>query len=326
MPPPRVHVRCVRRSLRSRLTLDAFRRRAGSAVRLRSGPIEPATYCRAERTLPYGDMHMTTWFITGCSTGIGRHLAEAVLERGYNAVVTARGLGAVQDLAESYPKHGPAAFAGCDRPKPGRHRDTRRRGPVRGHRRAGEQRGLRLQGGGRGGRGGCGGAALRHQPLRPHRDDQGGAARHARATPWRDRQHLLDRRPHLPAGLGILLGLEVRAGSDVGVVARGAGAPRHHGDRGRARRLSNRLRRPFAATGQRPIADYADTAGRRRKEHDTAHGTQPGDPSRGAQAIITAVEADDPPSFSFSERTPATPSRRCSTRKARNSRSGGNSA
>ena len=44
-----------------------------------------------------------------------------------------------------------------------------------------------------------------------------------------------------------------------------------------------------------PIADYADTAGRRRKEHDTYHGTQPGDPARAAQAIITAVEAKDPP-------------------------------
>ena len=43
-----------------------------------------------------------------------------------------------------------------------------------------------------------------------------------------------------------------------------------------------------------PIADYADTAGRRRKEHDTYHGTQPGDPARAAQAIITAVEAKRP--------------------------------
>jgi NAD(P)-dependent dehydrogenase (short-subunit alcohol dehydrogenase family) len=43
------------------------------------------------------------------------------------------------------------------------------------------------------------------------------------------------------------------------------------------------------------IPDYADTAGRRRKENDTAHGNQPGDPSRAAAAIITAVEAPEPP-------------------------------
>ena len=46
-----------------------------------------------------------------------------------------------------------------------------------------------------------------------------------------------------------------------------------------------------------PIADYADTAGRRRKENDTYHGTQPGDPDRAAQAIIAAVEAREPPAL-----------------------------
>jgi hypothetical protein len=44
-----------------------------------------------------------------------------------------------------------------------------------------------------------------------------------------------------------------------------------------------------------PIADYADTAGRRRKEHDTAHGTQPGDPAKAAAALIQAVESAEPP-------------------------------
>ena len=45
------------------------------------------------------------------------------------------------------------------------------------------------------------------------------------------------------------------------------------------------------------IDDYADTAGTRRKEHDTAHGTQPGDPAKAAKAIINAVESDEPPAF-----------------------------
>ncbi len=43
------------------------------------------------------------------------------------------------------------------------------------------------------------------------------------------------------------------------------------------------------------IDDYAATAGIRRKEHDTSHGRQAGDPARGAQAIIKAVESPNPP-------------------------------
>jgi len=40
------------------------------------------------------------WFITGCSTGFGRDLARLVLDRGWRAVVTARGRDRVADLAE----------------------------------------------------------------------------------------------------------------------------------------------------------------------------------------------------------------------------------
>jgi NAD(P)-dependent dehydrogenase (short-subunit alcohol dehydrogenase family) len=43
------------------------------------------------------------------------------------------------------------------------------------------------------------------------------------------------------------------------------------------------------------IADYADTAGRRRKEHDTAHGTQPGDPARAAKALVDVVASGNAP-------------------------------
>jgi NAD(P)-dependent dehydrogenase (short-subunit alcohol dehydrogenase family) len=44
-----------------------------------------------------------------------------------------------------------------------------------------------------------------------------------------------------------------------------------------------------------PIADYAGTAGRRRKEHDTAHGNQKGDPAKAAEALVQAVESGEPP-------------------------------
>ncbi|MGI8508875.1 MAG: oxidoreductase [Gemmatimonadaceae bacterium] len=42
------------------------------------------------------------WFITGCSTGFGRELARAVLDRGYRVVVTARTPDAVRDIAEGH--------------------------------------------------------------------------------------------------------------------------------------------------------------------------------------------------------------------------------
>ncbi|WP_462264762.1 oxidoreductase [Mucilaginibacter sp.] len=42
------------------------------------------------------------WFITGCSTGFGRELARMVLSRGWNAVITARDTDKVADLAEGY--------------------------------------------------------------------------------------------------------------------------------------------------------------------------------------------------------------------------------
>ena len=40
------------------------------------------------------------WFITGCSTGFGRHLAKHVLDLGYRTVVTARKPAEVKDLED----------------------------------------------------------------------------------------------------------------------------------------------------------------------------------------------------------------------------------
>lgn len=42
------------------------------------------------------------WFITGCSTGFGRELAKLILGRGWNAVITARNADQVKDLADGY--------------------------------------------------------------------------------------------------------------------------------------------------------------------------------------------------------------------------------
>lgn len=39
-----------------------------------------------------------TWFITGCSTGIGRLLSEALLDRGENVIATARNVESLEEL------------------------------------------------------------------------------------------------------------------------------------------------------------------------------------------------------------------------------------
>ncbi len=48
---------------------------------------------------------MTTWLITGCSTGLGRALAHAVLQRGHNVIATARDISTVTDIADAYPQN-----------------------------------------------------------------------------------------------------------------------------------------------------------------------------------------------------------------------------
>ena len=48
-------------------------------------------------------MAQRTWFITGVSSGFGRHLTDQLLERGDRVVGTVRDTGKVSDLIERYP-------------------------------------------------------------------------------------------------------------------------------------------------------------------------------------------------------------------------------
>lgn len=48
------------------------------------------------------DERMSTWLITGCSTGIGREIARVALEAGHQVVVTARKVEAVQDFVTDF--------------------------------------------------------------------------------------------------------------------------------------------------------------------------------------------------------------------------------
>ena len=58
-----------------------------------------------------------TWLITGCSTGFGRLLAQAALERGDQVVATARDPATLSDLANAFPRT--ARTTALDVTKPG---------------------------------------------------------------------------------------------------------------------------------------------------------------------------------------------------------------
>ena len=47
---------------------------------------------------------MKTWLITGCSTGLGRSLAKKALAKGYNVAITARNKDKIIDLSKQYPQ------------------------------------------------------------------------------------------------------------------------------------------------------------------------------------------------------------------------------
>src|ERR1700689_2296182 len=56
------------------------------------------------------------WFISGCSSGLGRALGKLVLERGARAVLTARNPETVTDLVREYPTRSTALRLDVTRP------------------------------------------------------------------------------------------------------------------------------------------------------------------------------------------------------------------
>lgn len=60
---------------------------------------------------------MKTWLITGCSSGLGRHLAAAVAARGDTLIATARRPETLRDLAERFPGTLRAAALDVTRPE-----------------------------------------------------------------------------------------------------------------------------------------------------------------------------------------------------------------
>lgn len=240
---------------------------------------------------------MSTWLITGCSSGLGRALAEAVIAAGQNAVVTAREAGKVADLGEA--KTDRVLALPLDVTDPQQVTDAVRRAEEKfggidvlvnnagyGYRAAveeGDEPDIRLlfetQF--------FGPVAMIKAALPGMRAHRAGAIVNistigVQIMPAGSGYYAASKAA-LEAISGALHSELKSLGISVTVVEPGA------------------FRTDFAGRSltqsSTVIDDYADTAGKRRKEHDTAHGTQPGDPAKAAKAIIAAVESDEPPAF-----------------------------
>jgi NAD(P)-dependent dehydrogenase (short-subunit alcohol dehydrogenase family) len=240
---------------------------------------------------------MATWLITGCSTGLGRALAAAVLDHGDTAVITARDAADVADLAEAAPERALTAAL-----------DVTVADQVAAAVAAGEERfgaiDVLVNNAGYGYR-----AAV----------EEGDDA---------DVRRLFDTHVFGAVAMikAVLPGMRARRrGAIVNISSIGArisppGSGYYSAAKAALEALTLSLRKELAPLGisativepggfrtdfagrsltqsAAAIADYADTAGKRRKEHDTAHGRQPGDPARAAEAIITAVRSPEPPAM-----------------------------
>jgi NAD(P)-dependent dehydrogenase (short-subunit alcohol dehydrogenase family) len=240
---------------------------------------------------------MSTWLITGCSTGLGRALAEAVIAASHNAVVTARDANKVADLAEGNADrvlalsldvtdraqvtkavtHAEEKFGGIDvlvNNAGYGYRAAVEEGDDPDIRQLFETQFF-------------GAVAMIKAVLPRMRARRSGAIVNistigVQIMPAGSGYYAASKAA-LEAMSGALYGELKPLGISVTVVEPGA------------------FRTDFAGRSltqsSTVIDDYAETAGKRRKEHDTVHGTQPGDPAKAAQAIMAAAESDEPPAF-----------------------------
>jgi NAD(P)-dependent dehydrogenase (short-subunit alcohol dehydrogenase family) len=237
---------------------------------------------------------MATWLITGCSTGLGRALARAVLDGGDNVVVTARDAATVEDLARSHPDT--ALALPLDVTDHGQGRDVMRA------------------------------ARERFGAIDVLVNNAGHSYRAAVEEAAGDQvQELFATNFFGPAALiqAVLPAMRERRGGTIvnisSIGARGfpVGSGYYAASKAALEALTGSLRKEVQPLGitvmavepgafrtsflrsvaqpRETIGDYAGTVGARRDQDTARHGQQPGDPARAAQAIITAVRSPSPP-------------------------------
>jgi NAD(P)-dependent dehydrogenase (short-subunit alcohol dehydrogenase family) len=240
---------------------------------------------------------MSTWLITGGSTGLGRALAKAAIAAGHNAVVTARDVAKVTDLADATRER--VLAVALDVTKPAQvtsavQQADQRFGGVD----------VLVNSAGYGYRGAVeegddadvrtlfethffGTVAMIKAVLPGMRARRSGAIVNissiaAQLTPVGSGYYAAAKAA-IEGMSGALRGELAPLGISVTVVEPGA------------------FRTDFAGRSLTQSAtvidDYAATAGQRRKETDTMDGNQAGDPAKAGAAIFAAVESSEPPAL-----------------------------
>jgi NAD(P)-dependent dehydrogenase (short-subunit alcohol dehydrogenase family) len=240
---------------------------------------------------------MATWLITGCSTGLGRAIAQAVLSHGHNAVVTARSVTTVEDIAAAYPDTAlPLALDVTDREQ------------ISSVVKQAQARfgGIDVL---------VNNAGYGYRAAVEEADDA-------------DIRQLFDTNFFGAVSMikAVLPGMRANRGgsilniSSIGARISPAGSGYYSATKAALEGLSGSLHKELQPLGisvtviepgafrtdfagrsltqsATAIEDYAETAGKRRKENDTMHGTQPGDPAKAAEAILAVAESPNPPSL-----------------------------
>ncbi|MFK8905649.1 oxidoreductase [Streptomyces sp. YS-3] len=235
------------------------------------------------------------WFITGCSSGLGRELARAVLEHGWRAVVTARDPGTAADVIAGHEER--AIVLTLDVTDPEQITDA-----VAQAQAAFGQIDVLVNNAGYG----------YLAAVEEGEDDE------VRALFDTNVFGLVNTtRAVLPGMRARRTGHIVNMSSLGGLVGFGA-TGYYHATKFAVEGLSESLAAEVAPLGIKvtivepaafrthwsgpsmrqsatTIADYAATAGTRRASTLATYGHQPGDPARAAQAVIDAVTAEEPP-------------------------------
>ena len=235
------------------------------------------------------------WFITGCSSGLGRALAERVLKHGHRCVATARNPAGIADIVRAYPETSLAL--GLDVTDDGQRHDAIAKAE----------------------------AAFSRIDVLVNNAGHGYSAAIEEGEDAEIRR-MFETNFFALAALTrrVLAGMRARGSgriiniSSVGGLVGNPASGYYNATKFAVEGLSQALAKEVAPLGIRvtliepgpvrtdfqgrsmtavakPIEAYAPTAGARRAQLQQSSGKQAGDPARAADAIIKIVESDDPP-------------------------------